>query len=101
MPGFKVSFRRPRRYNAPAEAVSKAQFATFPSASLTSTKTHECGFDRSNFVIVPVTLTFLSRSYSAANEWWAMMGVEANNPPQTANRHSLYFIPVTLPRRQI
>ena len=38
---------------------------------------HECGLIQSIFVTVPSSFTGLFASNSAANEWWASVGVAA------------------------
>src|SRR5205823_4232151 len=67
VPALIVSVLQPSRIRALGAPSSKRQLVVVPSASLTSTYSHACGLVNSIFVTVPLTLTGLFTSNSAAN----------------------------------
>src|ERR1700686_1885304 len=71
VPGSKDSFLNPRRNRTLAVPASMAQFITVPSEPFTSTCSQVWGVTHSVFVIVPLKVTGLFASNSAANAWCA------------------------------
>src|SRR5438270_544404 len=71
VPGSRDSLVNPRRNRTFGLPASMAQFSTVPSAFFTSTCNQVWGFTHSIFVIVPLKLTGLFASNSAAKTWCA------------------------------
>src|SRR5690349_17948586 len=85
-PDFTVFGLKPLRISELGVLASKLHFSIFPSAPVTSRKNHECGFSRRTAVITPFTVTGLSASNSAANEWWARAGAASVSDAIAAKR---------------
>src|SRR5437762_5676812 len=71
----------PRRNNWFGAPISTFQPTDFPSASLTSMYTQECGLIHSIFVTDPFKVTGLLASNSAENAWCAASGAPSPGAP--------------------
>src|SRR5262245_45135734 len=78
---------QPRRSSAFGAPPSTAQVSTFPSGPFTSMWIQECGLLHSILMTVPLIVTGLFASNSAANEWCARIGTAAatNSAAMTEN----------------
>src|SRR5690606_4340760 len=74
VPGGSDLLVQPRRNRAFGAPPSIIHFSTSPDSVVTSRWIHECGLIQSIFVTVPLSVTGLLASNSAANEWWAGAG---------------------------
>src|SRR5476649_2646456 len=84
-PAFTVPGLKPLRMSELGVLASKLHRSTLPSLE-TSRKNHECGFSSRTDVITPFTVTGLSESNSAENEWWARAGAASANVASAASR---------------